>query len=108
MELIRRLVLDREICHYAGPGLLITSRSNKVYVKRGDQETTVSLPSSGLKEMLGFSRLARRLTRLDKCNVVPVAGGLVIIRQGKAYHYDQKTGNLAPTLTLIWVECLLG
>ena len=99
MELIRRLVLDREICHYAGPGLLITSRSNKVYVKRGDQETTVSLPNSGLKEMLGFNRLARRLTRLDKCNVVPVVGGLVIIRQGRVYHYDEKTPGLALCVT---------
>jgi hypothetical protein len=100
MELIRRQVLDREICHYAGPGLLITSRFNEVYVKRGDKETTVVLPNTGLQGMLGFSRLARRATRQDKCNVVPVPGALVIIRQGRVYHYDEKTGSLATTLTL--------
>lgn len=100
MELKIKQVLDREICHYASPELLITSRYNHVYVKRGEKETTLVLPRDGWKGMLGNWRLARRATRLDKCNVVPVKAGLVIIRQGRVYHHDEKSGKLAHTLTL--------
>ncbi len=100
MELKIKQVLDREICHYASPELLITSRYNRVFVKRGETETTVEVPGDGWKGMLGSSRLARRAARLDKCNVVPVKDGLVIIRQGRVYHYNKNHGTLNHTLTL--------
>jgi hypothetical protein len=100
MKLILKKVLHREICHYASPGLLITSQYNRVFVKKGDSEFSFRLPSDGWKAPFGLLRLTRRALRLDKCNVVPVKDGYVIVRQGRVYHYDEATDCLSQTLTL--------
>lgn len=93
-------VLDREICHAASADLLVTSTSNRVYVNRQGHETIVALPDDGWKGAFAHSRLARRALRLDKCNVVPVPKGLVIIRQGKVFHYDEDRRELTHVLSL--------
>ena len=100
MKLILKKVIHREICHYASPELLITSQYNRVYVQKGASEFSFKLPSDGWKAPFGLFRLTRRALRLDKCNVVPAAGGCVIVRQGKVYHYDETSGSLTHTLTL--------
>jgi len=100
MELILKQVIDREICHFASPDTRITSQFDRVYVERNGGEATFRLPDDDWKRVFGFSRLLRRALRLDKCNVVPVANGLVIIRQGKVFRYDEKTGALEHALSL--------
>jgi len=93
-------MLNREIIHYASDDLLISSRYNKIYVKKNDQETVVRLPGDGWKSIFSLLRITRRASRLDKCNVFPVNNGLVIIRQGFVYHYDPTKKILTPTLKL--------
>ena len=100
MELIIKQVLDREICHFAGPNTLITSRFNTIHIQKNGADFTFRIPDNDWKRVLGFTRLARRALRLDKCNVVPVQEGLVIIRQGVVYHYDEKTGEVEQVLRL--------
>ncbi len=100
MKLNIKKTIKREICHYASPNLVITSRHNKIYVERDGRETIVKLPLKGWKEIFSFSRKLRRALRLDKCNVVPVPEGLVIVRQGVVYFYDEKQKTLTQTLRL--------
>lgn len=92
--------LRSEICHYASPELMITSRGNQVCVHRSNDSFRVSLPLPVKQRFLGTARLTRRLFRLDKCNVVPTRNGMVIIYQGKVYHYDFSSHALKQTLTL--------
>ena len=100
MKLTIQKVIDREICHFSASNMLITSKYNKIYVKKGNNNYTVQLPSLGIKRIFGLFRLSRRALRLDKCNVVPVEDGLVIIRQGKVYHYSESLKELKQTLSL--------
>jgi hypothetical protein len=101
MKLIVSEIIPREICHYASPNTLITSHYSKVFVVAGECEYALRLPHDvWWKRPLSLSRLARRALRLDKCNVVPVSEGLVILRQGKVYHYNDSTGVLSLTLDL--------
>jgi len=93
-------IVHREIIHYASRDLSISSLYNKIFVTRQGQEFVLRLPDHGWRRILGFSRLARRALRLDKCNVVPVGSDLVIIRGGWVYHYFGRTGRLAKTLHL--------
>ncbi len=98
-------LLPFEICHHAEPGLRITSNNRSVTVKGEDWVETLVLPGKGWENFVGWNRLARRAMRLDKCNVVPVnvscgKGGLVILRQGKAYHYGLENKHLTQTLIL--------
>ncbi len=100
MKLLIQKVIDREICHFADSDVLITSKYNKIYVKKTNSSYTVQLPSDGIKSIFGLFRLSRRALRLDKCNVIPVEDGLVIIRQGKVYHYCEHKEKLKQTLSL--------
>ncbi len=100
MKLVFKEILDREIVHYAAPGLSIMSCHNRILINGEGNDSVIRLPNSGFKSILGASRLARRALRLDKCNVVPVSGGLAIIRQGKVYHYCRDTKKLTETLKL--------
>lgn len=100
MKFLIQSVIDREICHFAESDLLVTSKYNKIYVNNNNNNYTVQLPSDGIKGIFGLFRLSRRVLRLDKCNVVPVKDGLVIIRQGKAYHYCERKQELKQTLKL--------
>lgn len=92
--------LDREICHVATPQLLVTSSFNTVYVENRGRETRLQLPGDPWKAGLGQSRLLRRAFRLDKCNVVAVEDGLVIIRRGTVFHYSETRRKLQPVLHL--------
>ena len=92
-----------EIVHFAEGDHRITSHYNRVVVERDGKRTEVALPEPVWRRPLGWSRLARRALRLDKCNVVPVGESrqnLVILRQGIVYHYDGQSGALTPTLRL--------
>ena len=100
MKLEIKQTIKREICHYASPDVLITSLHNKVYLKKNGREAVIRLPMRGWKELFSFSRKLRRALRLDKCNVVPVRDGLVIVRQGDVYFYDEKQNHLTQTLRL--------
>jgi len=92
---------DQEICHYGSRDLLVTSRHYHVYwVERGKEKIDVPLPKTYKDRIFGPSRLFRRALRLDKCNVVPVIGGFVAIRQGRVYHYEEKAGMLRCVLKL--------
>jgi len=100
VRLVFQEVLDQEICHYANPQMTIFSRSNRVRVGGPTGSRVIQLPEGGWKKLASRSRLARRAFRLDKCNVAPVGNNLVIIRQGKVYHYNGTTQALTPTLRL--------
>jgi hypothetical protein len=100
VKLVFQEVIDQEICHYASPQMAIFSRSNRVSVRAPDGARQIHIPAGGWKELLSWSRLARRALRLDKCNVAPVGDGLVIIRQGIVYHYNNATKALTRTLRL--------
>jgi hypothetical protein len=100
MKLIIQKTIPGEICHYASPEVLITSSYNQVFVAKDGREYSFRLPADGWKSVFGWSRLARRALRLDKCNVVPVEDGYVVIRQGRVHHFDALSGELTETLTL--------
>jgi len=100
MQLVIKELIDREICHFATPDMLITSSHNTIYVTRHNDEFTIQLPHDGWKRIFGLSRLTRRALRLDKCNVVPVEDGFVAIRQGKVFHYDENRNELKHVLSL--------
>jgi len=100
MKLQIKKILNTEICHYASPELIITSLHNNITVKKNDDIYNVQLPEIYWKKILGKFRLFRRALRLDKCNVVPVEDGMVIIRQGKVYHYNSIQKKLKVTLNL--------
>lgn len=92
--------LEDEICHYASADKIITSKGNRIRIHKADESVTVSLPFSTKQQLLGTTRLTRRLLRLDKCNVVPTKNGLVIIHQGLVFHYDFSDRQLRQTLIL--------
>lgn len=100
MRLSIRSTLKREIVHFASDDLVISSFHNKVFIKTNGQESMVRLPGDRWKWIFSLLRIGRRAFRLDKCNVIPVKDGLVIIRQGIVYHYDIEKTKLTPTLKL--------
>ncbi len=100
---IEKYISNREIVHYADDKALITSHFNNVFVNKDGKGYTISLPVQGWKHIFGHFRLFRRLLRLDKCNVVPVGENfneLVIIREGRVYHYDAAKRKLTQKLRL--------
>jgi hypothetical protein len=100
MKLIIKNIISKEICHFASTEMVVTSSYNRVFVNKNGSEFSFRLPSDGWKGIFGLFRLSRRALRLDKCNVVPVEGGYVIVRQGRVFHYDESTKALTQTLTL--------
>ncbi len=103
MRLVIKEVIDREICHFAAPEVLITSKSSKIYVRKNSDksdEIKIQLPDEGWKNLFSPFRLSRRALRLDKCNIVPVEGGLVVIRQGKVFRYDEMAKELTFVFSL--------
>jgi hypothetical protein len=92
----------REICHYAEPGCRISSYYRTVFIERNREEVSAQLPADS-SWLIGWSRLARRSLRLDKCNVYPVGEDLdelIIIRRGTVYHYNALMDDLRPVLSL--------
>ena len=100
MKFTIKNIIPGEICHFASAEMLITSCYNRVFIKKGNQEFSFSLPQDSLKSLFGLFRLSRRALRLDKCNVVPVEGGYVAIRQGEVFHYCENTSKLTQVQTL--------
>lgn len=91
MKLRITRILNREICHFADATRLITSRGNRVFVEGPGGNYTVELPLRKVWERVAVRfRLARRAARLDKMNVVPVAGGLCILYRGEIWRYDEE------------------
>lgn len=91
-----------EIVHYYDKTCMITSRHRQVTVRRQGRSDKIRLPSVQA-DVFGFSRLARRALRLDKCNVLPVgenAKALVLVRKSRVYFCNLEDGILHQTLTL--------
>lgn len=85
-------VLDQEIVHYFDGNNLISSKHLKVEVRKNDHSYKFKLPFE-LIDLFGFSRILRRLLRLDKCNIFPIDEEfkkLLIIRQKKVFVFDTK------------------
>jgi hypothetical protein len=98
MKLRITQILDREICHFADATRRITSRGNRVFVESSASNYTFSLPLHKMWERLAIHfRLARRAARLDKMNVVPVAGGFCILYRGEIWRYDETEKKLTLT-----------
>jgi hypothetical protein len=100
MHLLIKSTLNREIIHHASDDLVISSSHNKIFLKINNRESIVKLPGDGWRSIFSLLRIGRRALRLDKCNVIPVKDGLVIIRQGVVYHYDNSKKVLTATLKL--------
>jgi len=99
MKLGIQQIINREICHFADKNQLITSKYNKIYIKKKDaDEFIIRLPKDDWKRLFAPFRLTRRALRLNKCNVVPVENGFIAIRQGKVFHYNEITRQLQTTL----------
>ncbi len=96
---------DAEICHYASADRFIVSKNRQVFDKG---ELIFHFPGDGWKALFSWSRLFRRASRLDKCNVFPVRGGFVGIRRGKVYHYSVERGTLTETLSLRNCACVMN
>ncbi len=100
---IKKIISDREIVHFANSNILVTSFFDKIFVRMNDSEYCITIPSKAWKKVMGKFRLSRRALRLDKCNVLPVGNNyehLVIIRQGRVFHYSEKNKILNETLRL--------
>ena len=79
---------------------LISSFFNRITYKHNNKTSVIRIPVSFLNKILGLFRITRRLFRLDMCNVIRTSYGLVIIRDGWAYHYNINNCNLKRTLKL--------
>jgi hypothetical protein len=95
-------ILPVEIVHHFSDELLVTSTHRQIVCQSSNfGRAVIKLPRTKF-DMFGFSRLARRILRLDKCNVYPLDPqglSLILIRQGCVYKYDEDNG-LRQTLTL--------
>ena len=56
--------------------------------------------SSMIKRFFGLFRLGGRALGLNRCNVFMKENNLVIIRHGRVYLHERKTGTLSSTLKL--------
>jgi hypothetical protein len=95
---------NNEVFHYHSNSISILSRNNIVDVRYGVGNVKIKLPIT-IFDIFSFSRLLRRLLRIDKCNVFLVIEKplvLVIIRRGIVYHYDENNGLIK---TLILKNC---
>jgi hypothetical protein len=84
-----------EIVHYYSDELLVKSTHRQVVLQSsGAGRAVIELPRTKF-DVFGCSRLARRMLRLDKCNVFPLdqqGRSLILIRQGCVYKYDEDHG----------------
>lgn len=99
--IIEKVILDREIMHFASRDLKISSFANKVFVERNGEEFNIEIPENNcINRLLSFNRLCRRALRLDKCNVFPIAEDLIIIKRGNVWQYCGKNKVIKYTLKL--------
>ena len=97
---IKQVLPNREIIHFAEAGKIIGSRFNQIFVEEQGVARTIVLPRRWWEWGPGSCRLLRRALRLDKCNVFPVGQNLVIIRGGMVYHHELGYAGLRPVLRL--------
>ena len=99
MEIIEKI--DKEIIHHSDNEYYISSKYRNIYIKNNGEAIKVKLPEKNIfKRVLGLFRITRRVFRLDKCNVFLEGENLIIIRQGKVYHYSLKDRTLRDTMVL--------
>ena len=82
--------INQEIIHFYSDRYLVSSRHIRLSIKI-DSETIQLKMSSNYIDFFGFSRILRRLLRLDKCNVQPINNDFtrfLVIRLGKVYILD--------------------
>jgi hypothetical protein len=92
---------DFEIFHFNSNDISIFSKKNVVSINFKGQKHVIKFPFSFF-DIFSFSRILRRILRLDKCNVYLIDEDvlkLVLIRLGKVYYFDQNVG-LIRTLCL--------
>ncbi|MAT39679.1 MAG: hypothetical protein CL946_08750 [Ectothiorhodospiraceae bacterium] len=102
---IAPLQYHAEIVHYAGEDGIITSHGRHVRIDYRGDTYQVPLPMPAALRLALLFRATRRLTRTEKCNVIPIRkrGGweaVAIIHQGKVYRYELSTQSLTHTHTL--------
>ncbi|MDA7855142.1 hypothetical protein N9A68_05615 [Cyclobacteriaceae bacterium] len=93
--------INPEILHYTSNNLKIYSKSCSIYIETLQALTRIKLPKS-IYDLFSFSRILRRLLRIDKCNVFLIKVNpieLIIIRRGIVYKYQIISG-LIKTLEL--------
>lgn len=91
---------NREIVHFADQELVLSSRAEKIFVETRGEIRTLTMPKRWWETLPGRFRLMRRALRLDKCNVVPTAKGLVAIRGGQVYFFKQSDSSPRVSLRL--------
>ena len=64
-------ILNQEIVHFYDGINIISSKHLRVRFKRDKHLTQFRLPFEPI-DIFGFSRILRRLLRLDKCNIFPI------------------------------------
>ena len=90
-----------EIVHFFDGVKKVYSVHKKIFIEEdGRAPLVIVLPFTKF-DIFGWSRLLRRLFRLDKCNVFPIGptGAFLIVRRGAVYRWD-KEGALKLVLTL--------
>jgi hypothetical protein len=100
LQISERLEVDNVHYYDSSTGDLITSTSSLVDAVFEGQTHRFLLPIPGfVRRLANPLRLARRLVRSDKSNVVVNAArdGLVILYLGCMYFYDLKSRNLSET-----------
>lgn len=100
LKLSKSLYSSCEIAHFYSDSIFVGSRHRNVIVDRFGIRDEIVLPKRPL-DIFGFSRLLRRVLRLDKCNVFPLdlhGRELLLIRGGVLYKYDRQ--GLHPKLRL--------
>jgi len=99
-------VPNAEIVHYASAYGLITSNRNTVRCEiNGNTSHILQFRQAYWKNLAQLFRPIRRLLRLDKVVVVPVATddrwtALIVVRDGNCYHVDLASEHITHTLAL--------
>jgi hypothetical protein len=84
--------LPFEIAHYVSDRLKIFSIHRKIIFIKNQSNFIIKAPFV-LFDIFGFSRILRRLFRLDKCNIYPLdsyGNEFLLIRYNKIYKYSNK------------------
>lgn len=92
-------VYNYEIVHYADSELKVFSKFNRIFIVRENKKQKIILPVNFKQKIIGVIRLSRRLFRLDKMCVLPVAEGYVAFWQGNVYHISNE-GRVRHTLRM--------
>jgi hypothetical protein len=98
---IKEVISNREIMHFADKNLKISSFANKIFVETEESKFKIETPeNSFINRLLSINRLSRRALRLDKCNVFTIANSLIIIRSGRVWCYYGQDKIIKETLKL--------